>query len=175
MNRRTYAVLAAMAVAAVVCLAPVAKSQPVGSPAVTGPAQNVDLNTPLVTNTLQGTGTNFYTPARPNLQWSGVTCTNLWTASSGSVTETWSIEGFDAATNAWYQIKAAAAVVFTEAAGLTHTLTVRPGVAVSSLATGNEAQNAVLPRVWRIKDVITAGAGGANSAVSNKIGCNYII
>lgn len=127
----------------------------------------------VLTNTLRTPATVTGTPSVPNNNWRGVVCTSLWTASSGSPTEVFSIEGFDAATAAWYQI-ATTGTKSSNAGGTPTTLAVYPGVAVGSLSTGNSAQSAVLPKVWRAKSVVGSGGGAAGPALSNKIGCNYI-
>lgn len=142
------------------------------NPPVSGPAPNQDIGA-VITNTLKTPATVTGTPSVNNTGWRGVTCTFAATASSGSGSETWSIEGFDAATNVWYPIATTSALNFgpgtvSLAQG---TLTVSPGVATSSLSSGNTAQNAHLPLKWRLKDVI---AGSGLPGVTSKAGCNYL-
>lgn len=125
----------------------------------------------LIQNTLQTPTTKTYEFAPQNTQWRGITCTSLWTVSSGSPSEVFSIEGFDAATAAWYPIGTTGTIAN---AAVPQTLTIYPGVAVSSLSTGMVAQNAMIPRRIRLKDVIGTGVNGAGPAVTSKIGCNYL-
>lgn len=140
------------------------------NPPQAGYPQNNDIGA-VITNTLRTPATVTGTPAVQNNSWRGVVCTFLGTASSGSPTETWSIEGFDAATNSWYQIATTATFQWGPYnTFLPKTLTVYPGVAVGSLSTGNAAQSAVLPKLWRLKDVVA----GSGTAVTSKAGCNYI-
>lgn len=140
-----------------------------GPPAVQGYPTNVDLTNALLTNTARVPSTTQGTPATANLRWRGLSCATLWTAETGSPTQVISIQGFDAAINSWYTIKASATYAITDAPNQVRTVTVYPGVAVSSLATGNEAQSAVLPRVWRLNQVI-----GGTGTLTSKTGCNYI-
>lgn len=153
----------------------VAVIQPSAAPnqPVSGPPINVDIGA-VITNTTQAAATVTGVPTRNNLQWKGVTCAFLGTASSGSGTETWSIEGYDAATDSWYQIATTGSLAFNPYTTFTiKTLTVYPGVAVSSLSSPNAAQSAVLPLTWRLKDVIASVSGGPR--ITSKGGCNYIV
>jgi hypothetical protein len=138
------------------------------NPPAAGYPPNSDIGA-VLTNTIQAAGTRTAAPTTVNTQWKGVTCASLWTASSGSPTSVFSIEGYDAATAAYYQIATTGTISTNN--GLPNTLTVYPGVAVSSLSSGNVAQSAHLPRVWRLKEVI-AGSGGPR--LTSKIGCNYL-
>jgi len=143
------------------------------NPPANGYPVNVDLTNAIITNTARAPATVTGTPATANTNWRGVVCAFKVTASSGSSTETWSIEGFDAATASWYTVATTAAIsVNPYAAASVNTLSVYPGVATSSLSSGNAAQSAVLPRVWRLKDVIANVSGGPT--VTSKGGCNYI-
>ncbi len=140
------------------------------NPPLNGYPVNQDVGA-VITNVLRTPATVTGEPSVQNNNWRGVTCAFLGIASSGSPTETWSIEGFDAATASWYQIGASATFSWTPyTAFALKTLTVYPGVAVGSLSTGNAAQSATLPKRWRLKDVV----GGAGFAVTSKGGCNYI-
>lgn len=161
--------LKSLILAGAVCGALASAAAAAPNPPASGYPPNVDLQNPVLTNTVQGAGTKYGTPATTNTQWKGVTCASLWTASSGSPTEVFSIEGFDAATNAYYPIGTTGSI--SSSTGVPQTLTIYPGVATSSLLSGNTAQNAHLPSVWRLKQVI-GGTGGPR--ISNKIGCNYL-
>lgn len=143
------------------------------NPPQNGYPTNQDIGA-VITNTIRTVGTVIGTPSINNLNWRGVVCSFLVSASSASGTETFSIEGYDAAINAWYPIATTGAIAFNPyvAAGV-KTLAVYPGVATSSLSSTNAAQSAVLPRVWRLKDVVAA-VGGPNPAVTSKAGCNLI-
>lgn len=142
------------------------------NPPANGYPVNQDVGA-VITNTLRTPATVTGSPSVQNNNWRGVVCAFLVTASSGSGTETWSIEGFDAATSAWYQIGTTGAIAFNPSATATvKTLAIYPGVATSSLSSPNAAQSAVLPKVWRLKDVVANVSG--SPAVSSKGGCNYI-
>lgn len=139
------------------------------NPPANGYPPNSDVGAVITNATPTASGTKYGSPATQNTQWKGVTCASLWTASSGSPTEVFSIEGFDAATNAYYPIGTTGTI--SSNTGVPQTLTIYPGVAVSSLSSGNTAQSAHLPRVWRLKQVI---AGTGDPRITNKIGCNYL-
>ena len=142
------------------------------NPPANGYPVNQDIGA-VITNTLRTPATVTGTPSVQNNNWRGVVCAFLVTASSGSGTETWSIEGFDAATASWYQVATTGAIAFNPSATATvKTLAVYPGVATSSLSSPNAAQSAVLPKVWQLKDVVANVSGGP--AVTSKGGCNYI-
>lgn len=156
------AVCAALSMAAAAAPNPPANGYPV----------NQDIGA-LITNAVKTPATVTGTPRTNNGDWRGVVCTFARTASSGSGSETWSIEGYDAATASWYQIGTTAALAFNPyTAATVSTLAVYPGVAVGSLSSGNYAQSAVLPRVWRLKDVIADVSNGP--AITSTGGCNYI-
>lgn len=152
---------------AVAVASPMARAAP--NPTQNGYPQNNDIGVVLNSaGTQQLSSTTTAEPSTQNNSWRGVTCRSLWSASSGSPTEVFSIEGYDAGTASWAQI----ATTGTTSAGNTPTsLTVYPGVAVSSLSSGQTAQSAVLPKRWRLKSVI---AGSGNPGLTRKIGCNYI-
>lgn len=141
---------------------------------------NQDLTAAIFTNSARvATGSAITSANQTNTDKRGVICTWATTASSGSTDSTFSIQGYDTATNVWYTIKTSAAIkggstYATDAPNTPYTLAVYPGVAVSSLATGNEAQSAVLPRTWRISQTNTAKAGVSSPTVTSKVGCNYI-
>lgn len=142
------------------------------NPPANGYPVNQDIGA-VITNTVRTPATVTGSPSVQNNNWRGVVCAFLVTASSGSGTETWSIEGYDAATASYYTIATTAAIpVNPYVAAPSGTIAVYPGVAVGSLSSGNVAQSAVLPRVWRLKDVIASVAGGPT--VTSKGGCNYI-
>lgn len=175
MTRSIRTALLGISIASALCAAALAAPNP-----PIGPVQNIDLyNTvsppaAVITNSARTPATVTGVPIA-NTQWSGVTCVSLATASSGSPTEVFSIEGQDAATGAWYQIGTTGTITYYPGGTIApNTLTVRPGVATSSLSSGNVAQSAALPRVWRLKDVVAAGTGAAGPALTNKIGCNYL-
>lgn len=139
---------------------------------------NTDLGA-LITNSLRIASTTANTSvAQTNTGYRGVVCTWVASNSSGSTSTVFGIQQFDAASSTWQTIKSSAALVASstiEAANTPHSVAVYPGVAVSSLATGMEAQSAVLPKVWRITQTISAGAGtNPSPAVTGKIGCNYV-
>lgn len=147
------------------------------------PPYNTDLGA-VITNTLATAQTKVTTPCGMqspttaactplSIDKSGLVCVSLWTASSGSPTEVFSIEGYDAGTASWYQIATSGTI--TRANGATaHSVAVHPGVAVSSLSSPNVAQSAVVPRAWRVKSVIGSDSGAAGPALTSKIGCNTI-
>lgn len=170
-NCRIAILACAGALAGLLALAP-AKAAP--NPPIAGYPPNSDIGA-VVTNALHATGTVTGTPSTANTQWRGVTCTFKLTVSSGSPTETWSIEGFDSATASWYQIATTATFQWGahSATATTQSLTVYPGIATSSLSSGQTAQNAHLPRVWRLVDVIGGTAGNTPAATSTG-GCNYL-
>lgn len=142
------------------------------NPPANGYPVNQDIGA-IITNAAKTPATVTGAPATPNTNWRGVVCSFKVTASSGSSTETWSIEGYDAATANYYTIATTAAIpVNPYVAAPSGTIAVYPGVAVGSLSSGNVAQSAVLPRVWRLKDVIANVSGGPT--VTSKGGCNYI-
>ena len=142
------------------------------NPPANGYPVNQDIGA-IITNTARTPATVTGTPATPNTNWRGVVCSFKVTASSGASTETWSIEGYDAATANWYTIATTAAIpVNPNVAAPTGTIAVYPGVAVGSLSSGNVAQSAVLTRTWRLKDVVANVSGGPT--VTSKGGCNYI-
>lgn len=145
------------------------------------PPYNTDLGA-VITQTLRGPGTYTTTPCGApfvttspctpqSLDKTGIVCTSLWTASSGSPNEVFSIEAYDAGTNSWYQLATSATA--TRANGATaRSVAVAPGVAVSSLSSPNVAQSAIVPRAWRVKQVIGSDSGAAGPALTGKIGCN---
>lgn len=160
-----------LAAAAALCVSTYA-AQAAPNPPANGYPVNQDIGA-VITNTLATPQTVTGTPRTNNGDWRGVVCAFLVSASSGSGTQTWSIEGYDAATASWYQIATTSAIAFNPYASATvSTLAAYPGVATSSLSSGNVAQSAVVPRVWRLKDVIANVSG--SPAVTSKGGCNYI-
>lgn len=162
-----HAILAAALVGA---LASAAYAAP--NPPASGYPNNQDIGA-VITNTLRTPATVTGEPATQNNNWRGVVCAFLVSASSGSGTQTWSIEGYDAATASWYAIATTSAIAFNPyAAAAVNTLAVHPGVATSSLSTPNAAQSAVLPKRWRLKDVVANI--GSGPAVTSKGGCNYV-
>ncbi len=141
------------------------------NPPANGYPVNNDIGA-VITNTARAPATVTGTPSVQNNNWRGVVCTALGTASSGSPSEVISIEGFDAATAAWYTIATTGTIQWTPAGTFSaKTIAVYPGVAVGSLSSGNVAQSAVLPKLWRLKDVV---AGTNGPTLTSKIGCNYI-
>lgn len=159
--------LLAAALSVSLMAAPIARAAP--NPSQNGYPMNQDIGAVMNSTGAQQTA-NTYTaaPTTPNNDWRGVTCRSLWTESSGSATEVFSIEGYDAGTASWAQIATTGTITNAAPSG---TLTVHPGVATSSLSTGQVAQSAVLPKLWRLKSVI---AGTGTPAITRKIGCNYI-
>lgn len=138
------------------------------NPPAAGYPQNQDIGA-VISNAAVAPGTVLGVPTTPNNSWSGVVCATQFTTETGSPTALTSIEGFDAATASWYQIAVAGSQTTGDAQGTTKTLAVHPGIATSSLSANNAAQNAVLPKLWRLKQVI-----GGSGTLTSKTGCNYI-
>lgn len=162
--RRVLIVAAALSVAAAIPF--MASAAP--NPPATGYPVNQDIGA-VITNTARAVGTIQGSPTTVNTKWRGVTCATRFVTETGSPTQVLTIQGYDAASNSWYSIKASATYTTDDAPGTVKTLTVYPGVAVSSLASDNEAQSAVLPRVWRLNQVI-----GGSGTLTSTVGCNYI-
>ena len=130
----------------------------------TVPPYNTDLGA-LITNSLRVAGT-VTTAAQTNLDKNGAVCTFNQTASSGSPSTTFSIQGYDAATASWLTYITSGAITDTT----TTAIAVYPGMATSPLS-GMTCISVHLPRVWRVSQTI---AGTSGPATTSKIGCNML-
>lgn len=132
-------------------------------PSVTGPF-NTDIGA-VITNALRTAGT-VTTNQLTNSNSRGVVCTFVATASSGSPSTTFSIQGYDAA-NAVYQTIATSGAITD---GTTTSLGVYPGMSATP-ATAYTAVSAHLPLHWRVSQTV---GGSAGPAITGKIGCNLL-
>ena len=180
-NRTRVAVFAAAALAVAALATPamlkVAKAQTPSNPA----PYNVDLGALITNADRQTNATAVTTAAQANTNWRGVVCVNVPTASSGSTSTTWKIQGYDAAGAAYYDMLTSAAMVLgpqgsQSLLNTAYTLMVYPGIQTSSLPANMSAISLHLPRTWRISQTIaTSGGSAANSAQTSRIGCNYLL
>lgn len=142
------------------------------------PPYNVDIGA-LITNTLRGAGT-VTTSAQANTNWRGVICTLVPTASSGSGSIGFKIQGYDAATASYLDYITAAPLTVGRLVSPTvldtpYSVIVYPGIQTSSLPTNTTGISLHLPRTWRVSQTITSLAGNTNNAITAKIGCNYLL
>jgi len=121
------------------------------------------------------TGT-YSSATQTNLDKRGVICTLAQTASSGSPSTTMQIQEFDATTATWFTVKASTAITGYPANALIAAtqLAVEPGILITSGPTNSDSMNWPLTRVWRLQTVVASGSGGAGSASTFSVGCNYI-
>lgn len=127
------------------------------------PPYNTDIGA-VITNSLRGPGTVTSSQLN-NLDKTGVVCTFQQSAVSGSPSTTFSIQGYDAATNS-YNTLVTSGTITTSTSNI-YALAVHPGIAVSSLPANYVAQNIVLPRIFRVSQTIAGGG----TATTSKIGC----
>lgn len=181
LNRTRVAVIAAAAVAlALASSLPGLKTAQAQTPSNPAP-YNVDLGA-LITNAARQTNAAAVTTGlQANTNWRGVVCVNVPTASSGSTSTTWKIQGYDAATATYYDMLTSADMVLgpqgsQSLLNTAYTLMVYPGIQTSSLPANMSAISLHLPRTWRISQTIaTSGGSAANSAQTSRIGCNYLL
>ncbi len=136
-----------------------ARAQPV--PSYVGP-YNIDLTTPLITITATSGNVNSATQA--NINQSGVVCSMYQSANTGTTGATFSIQGFDTATNQWFTYATSGPISET-----TETpLFVYPGAQTASLTSPAVASGLPLTRWWRVAETYSGTAG---STITAKIGC----
>lgn len=169
------ALIAGLAIAAVSFL-PLrdAKAQTPANPA----PYNVDIGA-LITNSLRAPGT-VTTALQANTNWRGVICTMEPTASSGSGSIVFKIQGYDAASATYtdYIQSIGLTVGPTVSSAILNTgysLIVYPGVQTTGLPADVRAISLHLPRSWRVSQTIGSGSGNTNNAISGTIGCNYLL
>ena len=138
-----------------------ARSQPV--PSNVGP-YNVDLGA-VITNTAQAAGDLASAP-QPNIDQNGVVCTYLPSAQGGFAMITFSIQGFDTATNTWHTMVTSPIVAALPT--LPNSVGTYPGAQTSSLPTGYTYAGLPLPRIWRVSETV---GGGSTPTITAKIGC----
>jgi len=119
----------------------------------------------VITNTAQIPAT-VTSSALVNSSNSGVTCTYVRTASSGSPSTTFSIQYQDTASATWISLLTSGAIVD----GAAHTLVVYPGIQTSSLPTNFASINLKLPRNWRISETVATSSSGDTGT----IGCDLL-
>lgn len=153
------------ALAAVLALIPCAALAQVPS---TVPPYNTDTGV-LITNAARAAGT-VTSSQQNNLDKVGVVCTLLQTAVSGTPSTTFSIQGYDAATNSYNTLATSTAV--TTSTSAIHTAWVQPGLIAADVPTNGVGKSTHLPRTWRLSQTITDN--GADDRATSKIGCNYL-
>jgi hypothetical protein len=95
-------------------------------------------------------------------------CTFNQTASSGTPSTTFSIQGYDAASNTYQSLVTSAAITTNNTPTK---LVVYPGSVATAVPTGMVIAGLHLPRFWRVQQVI-AGTGGP--AITGTIGCDLL-
>lgn len=131
----------------------------------TVPPYNTDLGA-IITNSARTAGT-VTSSQQTNLDKNGVACRFVQTVASGSPSTTFSIQGYDAATESYISLVTSGAIT-----GTTPTeIVVYPGIQTSSLPTAMVAISLHLPRVWRLTQTI---GGTQTPASTSKIGCNML-
>lgn len=145
-------------------LQPPAKSQVPSA----NPPFNIDTGA-IITLALNGPGNLTTTSAnQTNLDKTGIVCTYVQTASSGSASTTFEIDSFDAASATWNRLVISSAIA-TPVSGAPYTLVMHPGLIAADVPTNGVGKSMPLPRVWRAQTI----TGGTNSVVAT-VGCNVI-
>jgi hypothetical protein len=133
----------------------------------TFPPENADQGPiPVLTLTAQGPGT-VNSANRLNSDKGGVTCVYNQASHTGSPSTTWSIQGFDAATQSWLTYITSASIDGTDATpGVAQSvLSVFRGIQTTSLPASMAAIGFHLPRTYRVQVVATAGT------ITARVGC----
>lgn len=114
-----------------------------------------------ITNTAAVPGTT-YAMGTPNTSAKGVFCTFKQASEVGSPSTVISVEAEDSASGAWQTLASAAAVSISTATS--SSVEVYPGAVATSVPTGLAIAGLKLPKIWRLKQVITGGTSSTGSA-----------
>jgi hypothetical protein len=103
-----------------------------------------------------------------NTQWKGVVCSYNMTGSGGSPSVTFKIQGFDAATAAYYDLQTSGAI--TNGTNPVSVM-VSPGGVATGAPTGMTASALHLPALWRVQEIV---AGSNTPTTTGKLGCSFL-
>lgn len=120
----------------------------------------------LITNA-SATAATVSSAAQLNTYHRGVLCTMNMSAHTNSPSTTVVVQGYDAASAAWYALGTSGAVT-SDAAPTS--IMVYPGAQTSSLPTGMSATGVKLPKRWRVQNVIA----GTTPIVTSTTGCQLL-
>jgi hypothetical protein len=155
-----------LAISSVCALAAIGCAFLSSSPAMAQAPYNTTVQPTPFPNALRGAAT-YNSQQYQNSQWKGVTCTYDQAASSSIPSTTFKIQGFDAATQSYYDLQTSAAITANNAPG---TVQVAPGAVATGSPTGMTATALQLPGYWRVSLIVAGGSAGSTGT----LGCTYL-
>lgn len=165
-------IAAALAASLMVSSAIAAPNPPLATPV------NLDIGA-LITNTLALAGT-VNSADQTNTYWNGVVCVAQITASSGSPSANFKIQGKDAASASYTDYAQSTSLLGYAPSAIQVArvgVMVYPGQATTGLPANYTAASLHLPRTWRVQQLIQEGTGGTGKgpAMTGTLGCNYLL